>query len=263
MALPTVVITGAAAGIGRATARRFAEAGYFVAAYDVDVQGLASLAQELGHGAITAHLDVTDAFEWQVRLAEFGEATGGRLDVLVNNAGILRAGRFAEMPLAAQRAIFEVNALGVLNGCHAAYPMLKVTPKSVVVNVASASAIYGQPELAAYSASKFAVRGLTEALDLEWAEDDIAVRAVWPLFVDTGMLAGVETQSTRSLGVHLTAEDVADAVLAATQRTRRPRGVHRPVGLQAAAMFTAADMTPAWLSRQVNKVITSRGRGGH
>lgn len=145
----------------------------------------------------------------------------------------------------------------MINGCHAAYPLLKATPGAHVINLCSASAIYGQPELATYSASKFAVRGLTEALDLEWAEDDITVRAVWPLFVQTDMVVGMDIGSTRKLGVKLTADDVAEAILAATRPSRRPRGVHIPVGLQAKVAFAAADLAPSWIARIANRRITA------
>src|SRR5699024_6496948 len=139
-------------------------------------------------------------------------------------------------------------------------PYLQASRGARVINLCSASAIYGQPELAVYGATKFAVRGLSEALDLEWRSEGIRVTALWPLFVDTGMLAGVSTGSTRSLGVRLGPGDVADAVIeAAGVRTRRgwlpailPRSTHRPVGMQARALFAAASVTPSWVLRQVN-----------
>lgn len=256
----SVLITGAAAGIGRATALRFAADGYLVGAFDVDTDGLATLAAELGDQHVTGELDVRDAAGWQSALDSVTERTSGTLDVLVNNAGILRSGRFAEIPLADQQRIIDVNVTGVLNGCHAAYPYLKRTPGAHVVNLASASAIYGQPELAAYSASKFAVRGLTEALDLEWAADDITVRAVWPLFVNTGMVDGMDIASTRSLGVRLTADDVAEAVYDAVQPRRglgpKLGGVHVAVGRQAKLMRATSDIAPSWMSRLVNKRLT-------
>jgi short-subunit dehydrogenase len=149
-----------------------------------------------------------------------------------------------------------VNVTGVLNGCHSAYPYLRRTPGARVVNLASASAIYGQPELATYSATKFAVRGLTEALDLEWAGDDITVRAIWPLFVNTGMVTGMDTGATRSLGIKLTAQDVADAVYAAAQPGGH--GVHHAVGRQARLMLTSSQLTPSWLLRVVNKRVAGR-----
>ncbi len=252
----TVLVTGAAAGIGRAVASRFAAEGCLVGAYDVDVVGLKSLAAELGESVVTGPLDVRDAEAWRTTLESLTTRSGGRLDVLVNNAGILQSGRFADIPLDVQQRTVEVNVTGVLNGCHTAYQYLRATPGAHVVNLASASAIYGQPELATYSATKFAVRGLTEALDLEWAGEDITVRAIWPLFVDTGMVVGMDTGATRSLGVRLSADDVAAEVVRAA-RSGRHLGVHRAVGRQARLMLASSELAPSWVMRAVNRRISS------
>ena len=255
----SVFITGAAAGIGRATARRFAELGYTVGGYDLDEAGLATLATEitaLGGTPVTGHLDVTDYAELSQRITEFTAATGGRLDLLINNAGILRSGRFPDIDITAQQRMIDINCKGVTNGCHAAYPALRDTPGATVINLCSASAIYGQPELAVYSASKFFVRGLTEALDLEWGADDIRVIAMWPLYVQTAMTDGVHTGTTASLGVNLTAEDVVAAIVAAAEPgplQRLLHVVHFPVGRQTARMAGAVRFSPAWLTRLVNK----------
>lgn len=258
MTAPTVLVTGAARGIGRQVARRFHAEGWRVGAYDVDEVGVRALAEELGPGVVTGALDVRDPDAWTAVLESLTAPAGGRLDVLVNNAGVLRSGEFVSIPVSEQRLMLEVNVLGVLQGCHAAHPHL-ARARGTVVNLCSASAVYGQPELATYSATKFAVRGLTEALDLEWAADGIRVRAVWPLFVDTAMVQGMDIGSTRTLGVHLTPEEVADAVYA-TVRPRRPLlgGVHRGVGRQATAMLTASQVTPSWLLRQVTRRISGR-----
>lgn len=252
----TVAITGATAGIGRATALRFARAGYRVAAYGRSQSALDSLRVELGPDGIAERLDVRDADAWRTRLQELADVSDGRLEVLVNNAGVLSAGPFAEIPLEEQQAILDINVGGMLNGCHIAHPYLRATPGAQVINLSSASAIYGQPELATYSATKFAIRGLTEALELEWAKDDIQVTAVWPLFVDTGMVHGVDIASTRNLGVSLTADDVADTILAVAQsRPRLPHSVHRAVGRQAKGLMALTSVTPGWLVREINKRV--------
>jgi NAD(P)-dependent dehydrogenase (short-subunit alcohol dehydrogenase family) len=259
-ATPTVFVTGAAAGIGRATVRRFAAAGYRVGAYDVDAEGLASLAAELPSApssqVVTGVLDVRDADAWASALAQFC-GPDGTLDILVNNAGVLDGGPFSEIPLAAHRRTVEVNVLGVVNGCHTAHRYLR--SGSHVVNLASASAIYGQAELATYSATKFAVRGLTEALDLEWGSEGITVTALWPLFVETKMTDGLDIGTTRALGIRLSADDVADEVFAAaTSGQGLLRSPHRPVGAQAKALFAASSISPSWLSRLVNRRLAAR-----
>jgi NADP-dependent 3-hydroxy acid dehydrogenase YdfG len=255
----TVVITGATAGIGRATALRFDAAGYRVAAYGRNHEALEDLRGRLRPEAVVDSLNVEDPDEWVTRLRELTDHTGGHLDVLINNAGILSSGRFAEIDLPAQRNIIDVNIGGTINGCHAAYPYLRATPRAQLINVSSASAIYGQPELATYSASKFAIRGLTEALELEWADDDIRVCAVWPLFVDTDMVDGVDTGSTRTLGVSLTAADVAEAILKIAQgRPRLPHGPHFAVGRQAKAMMAIAPVVPTWVMRKITRRATRK-----
>lgn len=256
----SIFITGAAAGIGRACAHYFAAQGWFVGAFDVDEVGLASLRAELGNQrCLTAVLDVTDADAWSRVLARFWDTAGQRLDVLVNNAGVLASGDFADIPLGQQQRIVQINVQGVINGCHTAFPYLKRTPDACVVNLASASAIYGQPGLATYSASKFAVRGLTEALDAEWHGHGIRVRSVWPLFVQTAMVRGMDIASVKSLGVRLTSDDVAQAVFAASQDRASIASVHRTVGIQAGALRLATRLSPDFVTRWLNRWIA----GGH
>lgn len=255
-------ITGGGAGIGRAVALRFLRDGWTVGAYDVDADALASLATgaaALPGTLVTDALDVRDAEQFAERLAAFTQRTG-RLDVLVNNAGVLVAGRFAELDHAALTREVDVNVRGVLNGLHAGHPHLRRTPGATVVNLASASAIHGQAELANYSATKFYVRGITEALDLEWGPEGIRVVDLWPLFVGTAMLDGVSTGSTERLGVRLTADQVGEAVWDAVHANRARRllhQVHFPVGLPARALAAGARFSPAWLTRRVNERLTA------
>ena len=253
-----VFITGAAAGIGRATALTFARNGFTVGGYDIDEVGLKSLADEideLGGTVVTGHLDVTDPDEMAQRVSEFAKAAGDRLDVMVNNAGILLAGRFEDIDVSAQLKEIDINTKGVVNGLHAAFPYLRSTPKSVVVNLASASAIYGQAELATYSATKFFVRGITEALDIEWNRYSVRVIAMWPLYVQTAMTDHIKTGTTESLGIRLTAQDVADAIVAAIEPSWLRRAIHQvhfPVGSQAKLMALSRFL-PAWVTRLAGK----------
>ena len=263
-----VFITGAAAGIGRATALTFAKNGYTVGGYDIDEVGLKSLAEEIdvlagtvpnvagrAAPAITGHLDVTDSDEMAQRVSEFAESAG-RLDVMINNAGILLAGRFEDIDVARHLKEIDINTKGVLNGLHAAFPYLRDTENSVVVNLASASAIYGQAELANYSATKFFVRGITEALDIEWQRYGIRVIAMWPLYVQTAMTDHIKTGTTESLGIRLTAQDVADAIAKAVQPSWLRRAIHQvhfPVGSQTKVMAAGSRFSPAWLTRLANK----------
>ncbi|MEU8895431.1 SDR family oxidoreductase [Nocardia sp. NPDC048505] len=257
---PTVFITGAAAGIGRATALLFAAQGYRVGAYDIDELGLSRLAADItaaGGTVQTGVLDVTKDTQWSERLAEFHAATG-RLDILINNAGILRSGAFEDIEIAVHRAIIEVNVVGLLAGTHAAFPYLRDTPGAQVVNLCSGSAIYGQPDLASYGASKSAVKSLTEALDLEWERHDIRVIAVWPMFVATGMVEGMDIGTTQSMGVHLTAADVATGIWNAVRKRSRLPKVHYEIGAQARLLVAAGKIAPAWATRMTNKYLAKR-----
>ncbi|UXA18375.1 SDR family oxidoreductase [Mycobacterium sp. SMC-4] len=255
----SVFITGAATGIGRATAMLFAQRGYVVGGYDLDEDGLRVLAADIsavGGTPVVGHLNVTDADNVARCLADFVDAAGGRLDVLINNAGLLNAGRFEQIALEVHHREIDVNVKGVVNGLHAAFPYLQKTRDAVVVNLASASAIYGQAELANYSATKFFVRAITEALNLEWGQYGIRVIDMWPLYVNTAMTKDVKTGTTQSLGIRLTAQDIAEDIVAAVDATwprRLVSQVHFPVGIQAKALALGARFSPAWLTRLVNK----------
>lgn len=262
MTTRTVLITGAAAGIGRATALTFARRGWTVGGYDIDEAGLETLAAEvrsLGATAVTGKLDVTDAAAFAAAVDDFVLQTG-RLDVLVNNAGILRGGNFEDIDVATHHLEIDINVKGVVNGVHAGFPHLKATKNSVVVNLSSASAIYGQAELANYSATKFFVRGLTEALDLEWSRYGIRVVAIWPLFVETAMTSELTTGTTESLGINLGPQDVADTILLAVKPPvprRLIHQVHYPVGRQAQTLTLGSRFSPSWLTRLVNKRLAT------
>jgi NAD(P)-dependent dehydrogenase (short-subunit alcohol dehydrogenase family) len=182
-------VTGGASGIGRATAKLFAQRGWFVGAVDIDVDGLASLRRELGDdGCFTRRLDVSDKVAYDRAMAEFSEASGGRLDLLFNNAGIGAGGWFDEVPYEVAMRVLAVNFVGVVNGVYAAMPLLKRTPNSLCFSTASSAALFGMPKTAMYAASKFAVKGLTEALSVELARFGGRAADVLPALVDTPIL---------------------------------------------------------------------------
>jgi NAD(P)-dependent dehydrogenase (short-subunit alcohol dehydrogenase family) len=257
MSRPSIFITGAAAGIGRATAELFAARGWFVGLYDVDEAGVRELAGRLGPAAAAGRLDVTDPAGWGAALEAFWKAAGGRLDLLFNNAGIAAVGDFAELPLARQHALIDVNFKGVVSGFHAAFPYLKRTPGARVISMCSGSAIYGAPQFATYGATKFAVRGLTEALDLEWNRHGIRVMDILPLFVDTPMVAGFERKprSMERLGMSLSAGDVARTVWRAAHWRLWPR-LHWYPNLQSWLFALSAKLTPAWFNRWTTRLVT-------
>ncbi len=247
-----IFITGAANGIGRATAELFWQQGWFVGAYDRDAPRVEAWAREKGERVAAGALDVTQFAQWGPAITAFRAASGGRFDVLLNNAGILADGPFSDIPLEQQHAIIDVNVKGVMNGCYAARPQLQ--PGARVINLCSASALYGAASVATYSASKFAVRGLTEALQVEWHAAGIHVCDLMPIFVRTAMVDSMtRVQSTKTLGVHLTPETVAATVLKAAT-DRRPQ-IHYLVGAQTRQLQLAARLLPEWaLARIMRKL---------
>lgn len=196
MTRKSIFITGAASGMGRATAQLFAEHGWFIGAFDVDTAGLASLESELGpSNGVFARLDVTDAAAFGTAMTGFGERTGGTLDVMFSNAGIGTGGLFDEQPWDDIIRIVNINFIGVMIGIRAAVPLLKVTPGSLCLVNASSSAIFGTAGIAVYSATKHAVRGLTEALSIELKRFGVRATDLLPGLIDTPLLG----EPTRSL----------------------------------------------------------------
>src|SRR5262249_23978109 len=161
----TIFVTGAASGIGRATAQLFAQRGWFVGLFDVNEAGLAETSATLPEGQrLAMAFDVRDRHGWQRAAQSFGEATGRRMNVLFNNAGIARGGPFEDVTPEDAELVVDINLKGVINGVYCCLPLLRETPGARIVNVSSVAGIYGTPHIAVYSATKFAVRGLTEAL---------------------------------------------------------------------------------------------------
>lgn len=248
----SIFISGAAQGIGQAVAQKFLSEGWLVGAYDI-----APIEWAAGNSNVIAgHLDVTDAQSWEDALADFAAHTGGHIDVLDNNAGIIASGPIADSNPHAISKLIHVNCTGVTLGARAGHKYM--TKGSTLINMCSASAIYGQPDIAAYSATKFYVAGLTEALELEWRKDKIRVVAIWPLWAKTG-LSAVDATSIKRLGVHITPEQVADTVYqAATPKNMWQRGkIHYGVSNLDKLMYFARSVAPDRVARLVNMVVAA------
>lgn len=212
---PSILITGAASGIGRATARLFAARGWFVGCLDRDADALQRLEYELGTGnSLFRPVDVTDRPSLIQAIDAFGQSTGGTLDLLFNNAGIDAKGRFDAMPWERIVRIVEVNLLGGMSTIHSAIALLKATAGSLCLSTASASAIFGTANLAVYSATKHAMKGLTEALSVEFSTFGVRAADVLPGIIDTGMLPAAQKSLLPKEGMWrvLPAEAVAQTV---------------------------------------------------
>lgn len=188
-----IFITGGASGIGRAIARHFGERGWFVSIADVNAQGMEDTLGLIDGGFKYSHrLDVRDRAAWDVALEAAATAAGGRIDVVVNNAGIGTGGSLHELETEEIDRCLDINLKGVIYGAQAAYPHLQRTaPGSALINIASAAGIAGSAGMSVYCATKFGVRAVSESLDAEWADDRITVASICPSFIETPLLDGM------------------------------------------------------------------------
>jgi len=180
------LITGAARGMGAATARLFVAEGAKVVLGDV-LPEVKETAESLGGDTVALILDVTDETAWHDAVAGT-EQVFGRLDVLVNNAGVLRINELGNTSTEEYRLIMDVNAMGVFLGMREAAPAMKRAGGGAIVNVSSVEGLGGNRFLVPYTASKFAVRGMTKAAAIELAADHIRVNSVHPGGIDTPMV---------------------------------------------------------------------------
>jgi NAD(P)-dependent dehydrogenase (short-subunit alcohol dehydrogenase family) len=193
----SVFVTGAGSGMGREGAKLFHAKGWRVGAVDRNDDGLDTLKRELGDDRLwTRPVDVTDKAALEAALGDFcaGNADGG-LDMMWNNAGIGESGWFEDVPYEAAMRVVEVNFKAVLTGAYVALPYLKKSPGSLMFSTSSSSGTYGMPRIAVYSSTKHAVKGLTEALSVEWQRHGVRVADVLPGLIDTAILTTTTNHS--------------------------------------------------------------------
>ena len=230
----TALVTGAASGIGRATALAFARAGADLVLCDVDEKGLAVTqadARALGRDVFARKVDVSDAAAMQA-FADEVHATRDGIDILVNNAGVGLGGGFLDTTLDDWKWILGINVWGVIHGCHAFIPKMVARKRGHVVIVSSAAGYSPSAMLVAYSTTKFAVLGLAENLRLELEPHGLGVTAICPGIINTPI-----TKNSRLRGKaakpgaqermakfyekrNYTPEKVADGILSAVAKNR-------------------------------------------
>ena len=204
------IVTGAARGQGLAIVQRLLAEGFQVIACDLPDADL-SHAQDAG--AFCQELDVTSSSGW-AELVAAADQRFGRIDVLINNAGVLRRIALEDEEEAAFTRTWEVNCLGPFLGVQAVLPYLLASDSAVIVNTCSTAALIGFSHHAAYSSSKWALRGLTQSLALELGPKGIRVNAVMPGAVETPMLSPETVQRIRDSGATVVhAEEVAEVVI--------------------------------------------------
>lgn len=256
MTRKTIFITGAASGIGKETALLFAKRGWYVGLFDLNTAVLKSMEQEIGAGQCCwRRLDVTDVKEYQAALSLFVTKTGGKMDALFNCAGVMVMGSFEQLTLEDHLRTIDINVKGVVTGTYLSLPYLKKAEKARIVTMGSASAMYGVPDLSTYSASKFAVRGFTESLNLELENAGIVVTDLMPSYVNTPMISSqqVKAGSLKVLGVSATPAEIAETVWKAVHGTK----IHWRPTLRLKFLHIMTRLTP-FLERPVMKWISKR-----
>ncbi|MEU3011581.1 SDR family oxidoreductase [Nocardia asteroides] len=236
-----VAITGAARGIGLATAAAFVAEGAYVALGDLDEALAVQAAEGLGDRAMGHVLDVTDKASYAAFLAAAAAWRGGPLDVLVNNAGVMPNGAFLEQSDRIDQLTMDVNVYGVIHGMRLALPGMVERGYGHVVNVASLAGKFPIKGLAVYNASKYAVVGLTAATRLEMDDTGVSVSAVLPSAVRTELSSGIDYGILPAVDP----EDIAAAVV----RTVRTRSAETAVPSYVGLAANAAGLVPERVMR--------------
>jgi NAD(P)-dependent dehydrogenase (short-subunit alcohol dehydrogenase family) len=208
----TIAITGAARGIGNAIAKALLARGARVVIGDRDVDALEAAVAALSRlGPASGHpLDVTDKESFAAFLDKARSEGGGRIDVLINNAGVMPIGPFLDQSDQAIRSAIEVNFCGVLNGCRLVLPEMVSRRGGHIVNIASMAGMVAVPGQAVYAGTKFAVVGLTTGLADEFASRGVEISAVLPTFTNTELIAGTDATGAQK---PVPPENVAAAVV--------------------------------------------------
>lgn len=195
------IVTGAASGIGRATALALAKRGCAIALADIDPNGLESIEKELverGTTVSTHPVDVSSSDQMESFAAEV-EAAHGAAHILINNAGVVISGTFEQQRLEDLEWLVGINYWGVVYGCHYFLPLLKRQEEAHIVNLSSMFGFLGLPEQSGYCATKAAVRALSESLWVELRGDRIGVTSIHPGCIDTSIVRSgrIEGDTTR------------------------------------------------------------------
>jgi short-subunit dehydrogenase len=220
-----VCVTGGARGIGRATAEELRRRGARVWIGDVDEAEAARSAADIG--CRSAHLDVTDAESFRTFLAAAEDERP--VDMLVNNAGIMRMGPFVEQSLDGHHREVAINLTGVINGMHLALPGMLERNRGHIVNVASMAAKVTTPGIATYCATKFAVAALSRAVRAEIAGTAVSITTVLPAAVRTELTAGVSLDLQPVLQPADVARAIADTARHHSREITVPRWL-APIG---------------------------------
>lgn len=259
-----VFITGAGSGIGQATARKLASLGCYLLLADIHQEGLDDTVQlcqphiaKHGTEAQTYLCDVTDFAAMQQLAAEINSRYG-HVDILINNAGIALAGRFLDCEVSDWKKIIDINVMGVVHGCKAFMPAMLEAGKSGktchVINLSSMAGYYAAPDMSVYSASKFAVFGLSESLRAEVAADNVVVSAICPGIIHTNIIKnapfiGSEDDREKINKIYARRKAGPDLVADAIIHAIRHKKAVQPVTTEAWALYGAKRLSPTVLNK--------------
>lgn len=244
----SIFITGAAGGIGSATARLFAANGWHVCGCDLRPDAVEALADAIGRDKFTPCVaDVRERESLSRAIGGFVASRGDKLDVVFANAGVLFMAPDDRITPQQKDLQVDVNVKGVIHTLDVALPYLKrAAPGAHAIAMASTSAEYGSPHHAVYSATKFFVRGYTEALNIEYRGQGINVCGIYVAYVDTGMVRNAEWKaaSIETMGVKAKPEQVAAMVW----RAAHGRRAHWRVGFDARMSHYAVRLLGSWVA---------------
>lgn len=185
------IVTGGGSGMGASHCRRFVQEGARVICTDINAAGGTRLVEELGDACRFVEHDVSSAESWRT-VCDIAESLGP-VSILVNNAGVAFEAPITQLTEEQYNRVISINQTGTFLGCRAVVPLMLKAGGGSIVNISSLAGLYGYPNATAYCASKFAVRGMTKALAVELAKDNIRVNSVHPGVVRTPMMAGSDT----------------------------------------------------------------------
>jgi short-subunit dehydrogenase len=246
----TIAITGAARGIGHATAKALLARGARVVIGDRDVAvlesavaGLSSLGQVSGHP-----LDVTDKESFATFLDKARSDGAGHIDVLINNAGVMPVGPFLGQSEQAVRSAIEVNLYGVLTGCQLILPEMVKRRSGHIVNIASMAGMVAVPGQVVYAGTKFAVVGLSTAMADEFAPQGVEVTVILPTFTNTELIAGTKATGAQK---PVQPEEIAAAIVKALDKPKTHVSVPAPLRFVGAVTSMLGPRGRRWLSKQM------------
>ena len=246
----TVVVTGGARGIGFATAAVLLTRGARVVIGDRDQGALDAAVAELATaGAVSGHLlDVSDRRSFADFL-DLARADGrGRIDVLINNAGVMPVGAFIGQTQQAIRSSIEVNLYGVLNGCQLVLPEMVARRKGHIINIASMAGVMAIPGQVVYAATKYGVVGLSVAMADEFASRGVQVSVVMPPFTQTDLIAGTKSSG---VGKPVKPEVVATAIVGALDKPRTHVSIPQPVRFVGPVVSMLGPRSRRWFNKRI------------